>query len=600
MNYQEYFNEHLVSILDKYSLPGQHVGTDLVSLLKKSDTKELIIPLLGMQGMGKSTLINAILGEDIMPNEADETTCAPVEIKYGEKEEGRVYFEDGSSPVTVHTKEELHVYVDNNSNSGNYKHVERVVLFRNNELLKSGLTLVDLPGVGSLTRVNEETTKRYIQNLCTAIFVIPTVPTIRRTEAMFIKSVWSQFPTAVFVQNRWVGDTDLAVEESVPYNCTRLKQIAEQLNNPFDEHIIVVNAYEAIKGTLDNDSQMIADSNIGEIISKLQSISTEWEQTYNSAVYEKVLNTLSYTKGRIADKIEGINKSQEQLFEERKRLEVKYEKETSEITQTLKQARKELDAEQEGILSFVNSLTKEYTGQIRANIYNIIDKGVTDGYRLTEAFERIQEEEAEKAFESVFKKVNELKISTDKILERFGKSISIDEAFGPEFVSFGKESAFKFEKGLEVFLNIGGGVGGMLAYAPVAAKITEVASGVGSLAGPIGTAVGVLAGIAISAVVALVANKTKKTVTAQRGKGTKSEIEPSILESAANLKKLLLNKFDEFFDAAKTGLKDILEIRKQQYASLFKDIDIPLDNTDIVQAEKDLKDVIMAFNGLKN
>ena len=190
MNYQEYFNEHLVSILDKYSLPGQHVGTDLVSLMKKSDTKELIIPLLGMQGMGKSTL-NAILGEDIMPYNAKETTCAPVEIKFGEKEEGRVYFEEGSSPVTVHTKEDLHEYVDNDSNSGNYKHVERVVLYRNNELLKSGLTLVDLPGVGSLTRVNEETTKRYIQNLCTAIFVIPTVPTIRRTGYVHQKRVVS-------------------------------------------------------------------------------------------------------------------------------------------------------------------------------------------------------------------------------------------------------------------------------------------------------------------------------------------------------------------------------------------------------------------------
>lgn len=126
----------------------------------------------------------------------------------------------------------MYEYVDNNSNPGNEKQVSRIVLYRKNDLLAKGLTIVDLPGVGSLTRANEETTNRYIKNLCTAIFVIPTVPTIRKTEAMFIKSVWSQFPIALFVQNRWANDTRQAVTESVQYNTMRLKQIAEQLNNP--------------------------------------------------------------------------------------------------------------------------------------------------------------------------------------------------------------------------------------------------------------------------------------------------------------------------------------------------------------------------------
>lgn len=49
------------------------------------------------------------------------------------------------------------------------------------------MVIVDLPGVGSLTKENENTTRRYVENLCSAIFVIPTVPTIRNKEALLLR-----------------------------------------------------------------------------------------------------------------------------------------------------------------------------------------------------------------------------------------------------------------------------------------------------------------------------------------------------------------------------------------------------------------------------
>ena len=83
MTLQQFVDDKLVEILDRYAVPGQEVGASLKEAVLRSDNKELIIPVLGMQGMGKSTLINAILKEDIMPSEADETTCVTVEVKYG-------------------------------------------------------------------------------------------------------------------------------------------------------------------------------------------------------------------------------------------------------------------------------------------------------------------------------------------------------------------------------------------------------------------------------------------------------------------------------------------------------------------------------------
>ena len=76
-------DKRLLSLADKY-IP-QSAGTEtsgdiLQSLYNNLQNPEMLIPVLGLQGVGKSMLINGILKENAMPNEADETTCIPVEV----------------------------------------------------------------------------------------------------------------------------------------------------------------------------------------------------------------------------------------------------------------------------------------------------------------------------------------------------------------------------------------------------------------------------------------------------------------------------------------------------------------------------------------
>ena len=153
------FDQRMVDCLDRYSDTQESVGTNLLNAIRKSDQAEVIIPVLGMQGMGKSTLINGLLEENILPNDADETTCVPVEVKYGVNECAKVHFFDKEDVIIIHTREELNEYVDNNYNPANEKHVANIELFRMNPILKYGMVIVDLPGVGSLTKENEKYSK---------------------------------------------------------------------------------------------------------------------------------------------------------------------------------------------------------------------------------------------------------------------------------------------------------------------------------------------------------------------------------------------------------------------------------------------------------
>ena len=564
MTIQQFVDEKLVLVLNKYSIPGQEVGTPLKEAIFRSDSKELIIPVLGMQGMGKSTLINAILKEDIMPSEADETTCVPVEVKYGETELAEVYFSYNAKKDIVHTKKELYEYVDNNFNPGNKKQVSRIVLYRNNNLLKNGLTIVDLPGVGSLTRANEETTNRYIQNLCTAIFVIPTVPTIRKTEAMFIKSVWSQFPVALFVQNRWANDTPQAVSESVPYNTMRLKQIAEQLNNPFDEHIIVVSAYDGIAGELQHNPDQIEKSNISELIGTISSLSYNWETSMSQAIKERVINTLMFVQSRIREKIAASEKSQQEIVREGEEKIHRFQNETEELKNKLRNTKKMLREKEDEVYGFINNKTSEYAGKIRAAIHRIIEKGVVDGEMLTRSFEDIQESEAKSLFDSVFDYINELKLEVEKNIEQYNQVISIDEDINFNPTIFRKAKSTKYEKAIEPIATFAG--------LAITAKLTATGAALSGPLAPVGALVGLLAGVAISTSVDLAGNKIKKGITKQRGKTTKSEIESSISESEESFKEITSNKFNDFFEKSYEALRQILRNREEQLENLKNDV----------------------------
>ena len=88
----EILDKKLVAFLDQYSDTQESVGTTLLRIIQNMDNAEVIIPVLGMQGMGKSTLINGLLKENILPNDADETTCVPVEVKFGTNECAVVHF----------------------------------------------------------------------------------------------------------------------------------------------------------------------------------------------------------------------------------------------------------------------------------------------------------------------------------------------------------------------------------------------------------------------------------------------------------------------------------------------------------------------------
>ena len=141
------------------------------------DKREVCILFLGEVSTGKSSLINCILGENLLVVEERSCTNTITHIKYGEKEMIEVHFqpsEDGSEiPPKVINRSDLPMYTSERHNKDNHKNVAYVVISIPNEFLKGGINLFDAPGVGSMNPLHTFTTFS-IARKADAVFYIST------------------------------------------------------------------------------------------------------------------------------------------------------------------------------------------------------------------------------------------------------------------------------------------------------------------------------------------------------------------------------------------------------------------------------------------
>jgi ribosome biogenesis GTPase A len=107
---------------------------------------ELNLLVVGQFKRGKSSLINALLGDDVMPTGALPVTGAVTAIRFGSDRRLTVLFRE-REPQSI-TKSELPFYVSEEHNAANRLGVERVEVFWPAAAIR-GVTLFDTPGIGS-------------------------------------------------------------------------------------------------------------------------------------------------------------------------------------------------------------------------------------------------------------------------------------------------------------------------------------------------------------------------------------------------------------------------------------------------------------------
>ncbi|HTX62884.1 MAG TPA: dynamin family protein, partial [Acidimicrobiales bacterium] len=137
-------------------LPGRSpaFAERALRLAERSAAREYHIAVLGEFKRGKSTLVNALIGHQVLPSGVVPVTTVVTEVHFSAAHQGAtVVFEDGTRRE-VRSNEIAH-YVSDRENPANRLGVRRVEVRVDAKLGAPGVVLVDTPGVAS---VNERQT----------------------------------------------------------------------------------------------------------------------------------------------------------------------------------------------------------------------------------------------------------------------------------------------------------------------------------------------------------------------------------------------------------------------------------------------------------
>jgi GTP-binding protein EngB required for normal cell division len=191
----------LVSALTELAALGTERDREqLAALQDRLDAARLRVLVAGEAKRGKSTLINALLGRDVLPSGVTPLTAVATTVRYGSEPRAEVVFLDGheeKQPLTA-----LPDLVTEPGNPRNRRRIAGVTVYLDEPLLAAGVELVDTPGTGSVFEWDTETAHEALQSMDAAVFVLTADPPVSASERDLLARVAGLSVTTFAVLNK--------------------------------------------------------------------------------------------------------------------------------------------------------------------------------------------------------------------------------------------------------------------------------------------------------------------------------------------------------------------------------------------------------------
>lgn len=288
LNYNE-VKGNLHGIIERLSGSVRDGSAQSLSGIKaKLEEEAFNLVILGQFKRGKSTFINALLGESILPTAIVPLTSVVTILRYGPQLRIEVqYTDEHRESVKL---EDLPAYITERGNPQNKKGVKEVTVFYPSEYLKGGVRIIDTPGVGSVYKHNTDVAYNYLPYVDAGIFIVSADPPLSESEHQFLKNIRAYVDKLFFVLNKIDQVSDEDRRESLEFTARILE---EDVGNARVK-IQPISARWALEGKKARDNNKVKESLLPDFERQLQDfLVNEKGKVFLTSVINSLLKLVS-------------------------------------------------------------------------------------------------------------------------------------------------------------------------------------------------------------------------------------------------------------------------------------------------------------------
>jgi GTP-binding protein EngB required for normal cell division len=303
-------------------LPGLPAA-ELETLRMRAAADVFNLVAVGEFKRGKSSVLNALLGVDILPVGVVPLTAIATIVSHGEREGVEVVFGNGEARAIA--ARELADYVTEKGNPHNTKGVREVHVTWPSPWLARGVRIIDTPGIGSAYRHNSEVTYRFLPDADAVLFLLSADQPAGQAETEFLEQVRAYAGRIFFLLNKADLLTANELAESVEFASRVITECTGR-----QVPIFPVSARLALEGVRSNDRDLLSRSHFPAFTAALEHFLSEGKGNALAAALAKRLLRL-VAQARLNRELE-ISSLRTPLEELRRKLDV-FDSKRTEVAQ---------------------------------------------------------------------------------------------------------------------------------------------------------------------------------------------------------------------------------------------------------------------------
>jgi len=218
----------------------------------------LMIMVMGEFSTGKSTFINAMVGEEVTAVNATPTTAVITRLCYGVKDKILVHFTDGTEKEYKKTEfKRLTSKTGKKNEDKTHESIEYVERQLPLDMLQY-VTIIDSPGLNDINEKHSDTTKKFVNNADTVFWMFNALHAASKTEIEAMEALTPRLKPIAIINMM----DEIDEEEDDPLEF--LDNLRVQLKDKV-QAVVGISAKYALEGKLEKNETKIGIGNLKEL-----------------------------------------------------------------------------------------------------------------------------------------------------------------------------------------------------------------------------------------------------------------------------------------------------------------------------------------------